>query len=398
MQISWPTAKLETVLTERKGKPDPRMIDSGEMPIVAKIGFSSGKIELRDQNITRTNMILVEPRDLVVSGINAAKGAIAIYNGDRTAAATIHFSSYVVNSEKADPLYLWYFMRSDIFRRILISHLPNGIKTEVKPRRLLSIEIPLPDIEEQRRIVRKVESLIGDIEKLQELKTKVTMEVENLVAAARGKLFRQAAEKGDNFRLDELTSLERGKFSYRPRNEKRFFGGKHPWIQIGEIEASNKFITAYSQTLNDDGLAISRKFPKGTLLISIAATIGAVGILDFDCCVPDSIVAITPKEGIDSEYLYHYLLYLRMYLERVAPEFAQKNINLKILAKLPTPKLPVAEQRKIVSYLDTLQEIVDKLLRIQAEIEKDIAGLVPSLLDKAFSGELLQSNNAPKVF
>jgi type I restriction enzyme, R subunit len=48
---------------------------------------------------------------------------------------------------------------------------------------------------------------------------------------------------------------------------------------------------------------LSKKFPKGTVLISIAATIGAVGILDFDCCVPDSIVGVTPGEGLDSEFL-----------------------------------------------------------------------------------------------
>ena len=143
--------------------------------------------------------------------------------------------------------------------------------------------------------------------------------------------------------------LERGKFSHRPRNEPRFFSGEHPWIQIGEIEASDKFIRTYTETLNDDGLAISRKFPKGTLLVSIAATIGAVGILDFDCCVPDSIVAITPDTSLDSEYTYHYLGYVRSHLERVAPQSAQKNINLRILTELPVPAPAPAEQRRPVA-------------------------------------------------
>jgi type I restriction enzyme S subunit len=55
------------------------------------------------------------------------------------------------------------------------------------------------------------------------------------------------------------------------------------------------------------GLAISKKFSRGTVLVSIAATIGAAGILDFDCCVPDSIVGVTPRDGTDTEFLYHYL-------------------------------------------------------------------------------------------
>ena len=58
-----------------------------------------------------------------------------------------------------------------------------------------------------------------------------------------------------------------------------FFGGDHPWIQIAEIEASEKYSKKWRETLNNEGLASSRKFLSGTLLISIAATIGAVGIL-----------------------------------------------------------------------------------------------------------------------
>ena len=73
--------------------------------------------------------------------------------------------------------------------------------------------------------------------------------------------------------------------------------------------------------------------------MSIAATIGAVGILDFDCCVPDSIVGVTPGDGIDSEFIYYYLGYLRQHLEEIAPQSAQKNINLQILSELPVPEL-----------------------------------------------------------
>ena len=188
--------------------------------------------------------------------------------------------------------------------------------------------------------------------------------------------------------LERAANLERGKFSHRPRNEPRFFGGTHPWIQIEEIEKSTKYIRSWSQTLNDEGLAISRKFRNGTLLVSIAATIGAVGILGFDCCVPDSIVAVTPSTGFDSEYLYHCLCYLRGHLEDLAPQTAQENINLRILAPLPVPVLPLADQRRIVAYLDGLQAKVDAVARLQAETAAELDALLPSILDRAFKGDL----------
>ena len=124
------------------------------------------------------------------------------------------------------------------------------------------------------------------------------------------------------------------------------------------------------------------------MLISIAATIGAVGILDFDCCVPDSIVGVTPKPQTESEFLYHYLRYLRGHLEEIASQSAQKNINLGILTEVPVPKLALAEQHGIVSELDALQAEVDALKRLQAETAAELDALLPSILDRAFKGEL----------
>ncbi len=113
-----------------------------------------------------------------------------------------------------------------------------------------------------------------------------------------------------------------------------------------------------------------------------------MGILGFDCCVPDSIVAITPRSGYDSEYIYHYLGYLRTDLEQVAPQSAQKNINLKILAPLPVPALPSEKQRHIVAYLDNLQAKIDVLKKLQTETAAELDALLPSVLDRAFSGAL----------
>jgi type I restriction enzyme S subunit len=183
--------------------------------------------------------------------------------------------------------------------------------------------------------------------------------------------------------------LQRGRFSHRPRNDPRFFGGSHPWIQIGEIESAGKHITDYTETLNDEGLAISRKFPKGTLLISIAATIGAIGILGFDCCVPDSVVAVMPDETkATSEFLYYFLAYTRSHLEEIAPQSAQKNINLRILQPLPISLPPLEEQRRLISYLDGLQDQVDELTALQDATQAELDALLPSVLDRAFRGEL----------
>jgi type I restriction enzyme, S subunit len=151
-------------------------------------------------------------------------------------------------------------------------------------------------------------------------------------------------------KLKDIARLERGKFSPRPRNDPRYYKGAYPWIQTGDVEAADKYIKTYRNTLNEVGLAVSKMFPKGTLIITIAATIGAVGILTFDSCMPDSVVAITPKEGVsDTEFLYYLLLFLRKEVKAKATQSAQANINLELLEPIEIPLPPLAEQKRIVA-------------------------------------------------
>lgn len=97
MTNGWQEVLLGEVLTERKETPSPESLENGEVSIVSKIGFNEGKIELRADGKTKTGMILARPGDLVISGINATKGAIAIYpeTARKPIAATIHYGAYI---------------------------------------------------------------------------------------------------------------------------------------------------------------------------------------------------------------------------------------------------------------------------------------------------------------
>src|SRR5690606_10229535 len=99
-------------------------------------------------------------------------------------------------------------------------------------------------------------------------------------------------------KIKYMTKILRGKFSHRPRNDPRFYGGNYPFIQTGDVANVRKFVSTYSQTLNDDGLRVSKEFPAGTLVMTIAANIGDMAILNFKACFPDSIVGFVPYEDI----------------------------------------------------------------------------------------------------
>ena len=96
-------------------------------------------------------------------------------------------------------------------------------------------------------------------------------------------------------------------------------------------------IRIHTQTLNDSGLSISRLFPTGTVVITIAANIGETAVASYPIAFPDSLVGIIAT-GIDGRFLEYYLRTQKpSRLERLAPESAQKNINLEDLRPLLVP-------------------------------------------------------------
>jgi type I restriction enzyme S subunit len=66
----------------------------------------------------------------------------------------------------------------------------------------------------------------------------------------------------------------------------------------------------------------------------------------------------------------------------------QANVNLKKLKMLPINLPPLEEQHRIEAFLENFQEKVDALKLFQAETAAELDALLPSILDKAFKGEL----------
>ena len=75
-------------------------------------------------------------------------------------------------------------------------------------------------------------------------------------------------------RLAEIAEVGRGKFTPRPRNDPKYYGGQYPFIQTGNIAASTgRYLSDHTQTLNDLGTTVSKRFPEGTIVVTIAANI-----------------------------------------------------------------------------------------------------------------------------
>ncbi|NGO91490.1 MAG: restriction endonuclease subunit S, partial [Halomonas sp.] len=106
-----------------------------------------------------------------------------------------------------------------------------------------------------------------------------------------------------------------------------FYGGNYPFLQTGDVTRSGSKISSFTQTLNEEGVKVSRLFPKGTLFFTIAANIGDVGISEFKAACPDSLVAISPDSTVDKVWLLYELASRKEDFEALASPGAQLNIN-----------------------------------------------------------------------
>ena len=187
----------------------------------------------------------------------------------------------------------------------------------------------------------------------------------------------------DVVRLGDVAEVERGRFAHRPRNEPRFYGGDVPFIQTADVVQANGRIRQHSQTLNDLGLSISRLFPTGTVIVTIAANIGDTAIADYPVAFPDSLVGVTPH-GINTTFLEYFLRTQRVRLNQFAPESAQKNINLEDLRPLSTLLPAVPEQQAIAELLDG----VDRAIERGSEERDGLQSLKASAADALLSGRV----------
>jgi type I restriction enzyme S subunit len=192
--------------------------------------------------------------------------------------------------------------------------------------------------------------------------------------------------------LKNLADIQRGRFSHRPRNEPRFYGGPHPFIQTGEVSSSRGYIRSHNQTLTDAGVAISRLFPKGTVFISIVgANVAKAAIASYDVYAPDSVIGMIPTGVIVPELLE---LWLRMNQTRIAllaGDSAKENLNYTILKPMLVafPK-DEAEQQEIADRLYDLENLMDaKRAKITA-----LQRLKKSLMQNLLTGRMRLSPEA----
>lgn len=136
--------------------------------------------------------------------------------------------------------------------------------------------------------------------------------------------------------------------------------GTIPWLIIGDL--NDGIVKTSATKITKLGLENSsaKLIPCGTLLIAMYGSIGKLGITGFECCTNQAIAFAQKLNGVDTMYLFYYLMMIKPKLVQMGKGGTQKNISQTVLNSLYIPLPPLPIQQAIVARIEALFAELDK--------------------------------------
>ncbi len=388
----WAELKLSDVLAEpiRNGfSPTESQTWTGVQMLglgcLSSDGFNPDQLKNAPESVSAMHPAALRDGDLLVSRANTRTlvGMVGIYREIGTPCIYPDLMMRVRPSGRYSVEFLELVLRSPRTRRRLMAMAQGTSESMVKISGETIRQLPVPDVpvSEQRRIV----DVIGSLTELERGIEDEIRKLELIGARVVQRRLDSLYSESDLLTLADVASVKRGKFSARPRNDPTYFGGAYGFIQTGDVSSARRgVIWRASQHLNDAGLAVSRFFPAGTIVVTIAATIGETALLGLPMCFPDSVVGVVANDGVDPRFLELCLHRVKSDLEAKAPQSAQRNINLQDLRPLTVPDVSRSAQAALVSLWETYR---DQVAAMKGELAK-LRSLKQGLTDDLLSGRV----------
>lgn len=426
------TVKIGSFLKERKVKLKPQVANYSGLQRIEKIDFS-GKIYLSPIQ-TNTDMILVKSGDLVISGINVEKGALAISTGTEDVLASIHYSAYEFDDKKIDIDYLKWFLKSNIFKKLLLKQTGSGIKKEIKAKHLLPIEIQLPSLKQQHEIVQQIQGVANYIEEVnrqiqQQAKYAEMLRQSILQQAVEGKLCEQDPNDEPASVLLEKIKAEKERLIAEKKikkqkplplindEEKPFELPKGwEWCRVGALcesslgkmldKKKNKGqLRPYLRNLNVQWFkfnlsdVLEMRFTdeeKERYTVKYGDAVICEGGYPGMGAIWENTENIYFQkalhrnrfffEGMNYYFLYYlYSIFYNGKLKKYCTGMGIQHLTGKSLANIPIPVPPLAELQRIVKKVEILFQLLDKLEQEISNAKLYASDLIEAVLQEAFS-------------
>lgn len=317
-------------------------------------------------------------------------GKLGILN---TEATTNQAICAIINKKdkKFEIKFLFYFFMSA--KEKMLNESFGGVQKNISQTYLKNLEIPLPNLTEQKAIVDKLDDSFAKIENA----------ITNLINAKENlKLYKQSVLKsafnGDLLpntspthwevkKLGEIFNVIGG--GTPNTNNAEFWGGNISWISSADIDKENfnaiprKFITENAIQNSATNLV-----PKNTIIVVTRVGLGKVAITKEPMCFSQDSQALIPFEKINVKFMAYQIKQIAQNFINISRGTTINGITKQNLKDCKICVPPLSEQNLIVAEIDRRFAIVDKTLNLIDKSIQNAKNLKQSILKKAFSGEL----------
>jgi type I restriction enzyme S subunit len=274
----------------------------------------------------------------------------------------------------------------------------GSIGTNVRRRRLhpddfVARSIPLPPLPEQQRIVATLDRLFATTSEAVGLRTRASKEAEAVVPAYLNRLIGTPSSGP----LREWCSLNElvDDVADGPHVTPAYVDSGVPFITVLNITTGRIQFGNHSCITEQDHRLYQRRAraERGDVLLTKDGTIGLPCFVDTDreFSFFVSVALIKPRRGrLLGEFLTWVLRApaLQDHMRAHSRGDMIRHLVLREIRALPIPVLDLEEQRQIVDHLDGLNARISDLRHLQSQSAAEIQALTPTLLDRAFRGEL----------
>ncbi|MGH1490176.1 MAG: restriction endonuclease subunit S [Acidimicrobiales bacterium] len=301
------------------------------------------------------------------------------------AAGSTEFHVMRPDTSRLDDRYLLHFLRRpEVLELGELRMTGSGGQRRVPKRFLDELQVPLPPIEEQRRIA----AVLDAADALRTKRRQALAKLDTLTQAIFIDMFGDPvvnSAKRDRYKISDLCRLVRGS-SPRPKGDPRFYGGVVPRLMIADISRDGFLVTPRIDSLTEAGAKLSRPVEAGTVVMTVSGNVGVVAKLAVDACVHDGFVAFTEvsEQMIRPDFLMYQLdLSRSIHVQNTAGAIFQ-NLTTKDIKALPIV-VPALELQD--TYLSRVDAVASQRAAL-AGSASSLDALFGSLQQRAFRGEL----------
>jgi type I restriction enzyme S subunit len=288
-----------------------------------------------------------------------------------------------VNREMADPLFFYYLFTGEQQQEYIRQ---NTIQTGVPHTNLgilRKIPVPRPPLPEQRAIAEALsdaDALIGALDRLIAKKRDLKQAAMQQLLTGQKRLPGFSGE-WEVKRLRQLAKIQRGA-SPRPIDSPIWFDDSSTvgWVRISDVTRAGMYLRETEQRLSLLGVQTSRPVRRGSLIMSICATVGWPIITEIDTCIHDGFVVFDHLRA-DQRFLYYILKSIEPNWSRHGQTGSQMNLNTGLITGTEVSIPPtVAEQTAIAEVLSDMDTEIAALERRRDKTRALKQGMMQELL------------------